>query len=279
MRPESPTRPEARLLGEGPRHGRVVVCVGAAGIDMGALRVAAGLAAGLSATLAGIYIEEERLQRVAVLPFTREFSLHSPGAHDFSLSNLRRSQRAQAEQLRRTLAALAEPMSLIWTMDIVQGNLPGASFARMSATDLMVVGRPQFLPPAGETMAASTVKPYPAALARYPVAVLYDGSQEGLRALTAALALVRITGSDLVVVIVADDDASFQIRKRQAEHQLDSVRAHFHRATTGNWQAAEQAAMAHGATALIRPRSDADDTGASGVALPTFSSCSLVLIH
>ncbi len=278
MRPESPTRPEARLLGEGPRHGRVVVCVGAAGIDMGALRVAAGLAAGLSATLAGIYIEEERLQRVAVLPFTREFSLHSPGAHDFSLSNLRRSQRAQAEQLRRTLAALAEPMSLIWTMDIVQGDLHGASFARMAATDLMVVGRPQFLPPASEARAARLGKPYPAALARHPVAVLYDGTQEGLRALAAALALVRITSSDLVVVIVAGDNASFQIRKRQADQQLDAVRAHFYRATTGNWQAAERAAMAHGATALIRPRSDVCDTGTSGVVLPAFSSYSLVLI-
>lgn len=257
---------------------RVLVCVGAAGIDTPALQVAAGLALGLRATLAGLYVEDDQLLRVAALPFTREFSFISARAHDFSTADLKRSQRVQAEQLRRMLAALADPLSLAWTLDIAQGELQAAAYAQAAASDLMVVCRPQFLPPQEGAKPAGTRRIHPAGLVRHPVAVLYDGSAAAERALHAALSLVRITGSELVVLIAAEDHGAFLRRKEGAQRLLGEVRARLHRVPAGDWPAALQAALTHGATALVRPRGNGYEAASAGATMLPAPRCSLVLI-
>ena len=257
---------------------RVLVCVDAAGIDTPALQVAAGLALGLRATLAGLYVEDEQLLRVAALPFTREVSLISASARDFSIDDLKRSQRAQAEHLRRMLAALADPLSLTWTLDIIQGKLQAATYAQASADDLMVMGRPQFMPSQDRGTPAGSRHLHPSALARHPVAVLYDGSQAGERALQAALSLVRITGSELVVLDAAENPAASPRREANLQHRVGVLRGRLHRVPAGDWPAAIRTAVAHGATALVRPRSKDYEAATAGADMLPALRCSLVLI-
>ena len=256
----------------------MLVCIGAAGIETPALQMAAALALGVRATLAGLYVEDDQLLRVAALPFTREFSFFSAHARNFSIADLKHSQRAQAQQLRRMFAALAGQLSLTWTLDIIQGELQAATFAQAAASDLMVLSRPQFLPLPDSGVSAGTRQIHPTALVRHPVAVLYDGSPAADRALHAALSLVRVTGSELVVLVAADDRAAFLRNKEDAQGQLGAARARLHQIPAGDWPAALQAVLAHGAIALVRPRSNGHQTAAAGAAMLPALPCSLVLI-
>jgi len=257
---------------------RVIVCVGAAGVDNPALQLAAGLALGLRATLAGMYVEDEQLRRVAALPFTREFGFMSACARDFSTADLRRSQQVQAEQLRRLLAALAEPLALAWTLDIIQGESQAAPFAHATDSDLMVMGRPQLTPAPGSSAASRARQLHPAALAHRPVAVLHDGTPAGRRALQTALSLVRITGSELIVLIAANDAATFRQHEADAAGGLGTVRARIRRIPATDLAAAMQAAVTHGATALIRPRRHNGEAEGYPLFNPAIPACSLVLI-
>lgn len=282
----NPSRPAAadhaagtgESIAESARIRRVVVCVGAAGVDAPALQLAAGLALGLRATLAGMYVEDEQLRRVAALPFTREIGFVSACAREFSSTDLKRSQQVQAGQLRRLLAALAEPLALAWTLDVIQGELEAAPFTHASDSDLMVLGRPQ-LPPLPASSAASRARQlHPAALARHPVAVLHDGSAAGRRALQAALSLVRITGSELIVLVAGSDAATLRQCQDDLAAAPATVRIRIQNLPAGDLRAAMQAALALGAIALLRPRRPGEKPGPLPGIAPAVPACSLVLI-
>jgi len=265
-------------IAEADRIRRVVVCIGAAGVDNPALQLAAGLALGLRATLAGMYVEDEQLRRMAALPFTREFGFVSACARDFSSTDLKRSQQVQIGQLRRLLAALAEPLALVWTLDVIQGELQAAPFTHATDSDLMVMGRPQLTPAPGSSTASRARQLHPAALARHPIAVLHDGSDAGRRALQTALSLVRITGSELIVLIAANDAETFQQRQADTAGGLGTARARIRRIPATDLAAAMQAAVTHGATALIRPRRHNGEAEGFPLFNPAIPACSLVLI-
>lgn len=236
---------------ESPPARRVLICFGPTGLDRPALQVAAGLAAGLRATLAGLYVEDEQLQRVAALPFTQELNLLSARIGGFSTEDLQRAQRQQTVQLRRLLAALAEPLSLAWTIDVVRGDFRAIVEQAASANDLLVLARPQFAPPPISGPDAREL--HPAGLARHTIGVLDDASPSAQRALSAALALKRASGNELVILIAAGDATSFTARCTELRHQLGGVRARLQRIDSGDRNTAVKSALAWGATALILP--------------------------
>ncbi|HEY5293497.1 MAG TPA: hypothetical protein VIJ43_14410, partial [Burkholderiales bacterium] len=109
-----------------------------------AIEAAAGLALGLHAELAGLFIEDERLLRFAGLPFAREFGFASARARPLAPASVEHALRAQAEQLRRLLAATAERLSLAWTLEVVRGEVPRSVLAWAGASDLLVLGRSEY---------------------------------------------------------------------------------------------------------------------------------------
>jgi nucleotide-binding universal stress UspA family protein len=171
---------------------RVVIGFDPAPADVGALRVAAGLAAGLGAELVGLYVEDERLLRLAEHPFAREFGVHSARSRPMLPEDVARSLRAQAERVRRLMARTADPLNLAWTLEIVRGELPRSALAATTLADLLVV--------AGRHLFA------PTAPASGPVVVLVEDSDAGRRALSLAQMLQRVSGTGLLVLADGQDE-------------------------------------------------------------------------
>jgi hypothetical protein len=79
---------------------RVVATLDAAAIPEQVLDTAAVLASALHAELVGLYVEDERLLRVAGLPFAQEFGLVTAHARQIAVVDVERALRSQAERRR-----------------------------------------------------------------------------------------------------------------------------------------------------------------------------------
>jgi len=73
---------------------RIVMALDTASSVLPAIEAAAGLALGLHAELAGLFIEDERLLRFAGLPFAREFGFASARARPLAPAAVERALRA-----------------------------------------------------------------------------------------------------------------------------------------------------------------------------------------
>jgi len=261
----------ANMVSSTPDIARVVVAFDASGVSAPVLQLAAGLAVCLRSTLAGLYVEDERLMRVAALPFSREIDLISGTQRRVSPDSLRHGLQAQASRMRRELAALAEPLSLRWTLDIVQGELRSTSLALTTATDLLILGEAPWFPLPAPAQRGSAARWTPASLARHPVAVVLDESDSAYHALAMARTLVELTGSDLVVFIAAADADTFRRRHADAARRLGALdaRTRYLQLRDHNWDAIVQAALMQQTVAIIRPRSDGlENTTARRLACP-----------
>jgi len=194
---------------------RIVMALDTASSVLPAIEAAAGLALGLHAELAGLFIEDERLLRFAGLPFAREFGFDTARARPLAPAAVERALRAQAEQLRRLLAATAERLSLAWTLEVVRGEVPRSVLAWAGASDLVVLGRSEYSWP-GATRRIDPAQRFPA-LAAHPVAVVFDGSATALRALSIGSILAEVTGSELIIFIAAAG-AEADLRQRAMQH-------------------------------------------------------------
>jgi nucleotide-binding universal stress UspA family protein len=196
---------------------RIIMALDTASSVLPAIEAAAGLALGLNAELAGLFIEDERLLRFAGLPFAREFGFASARSRPLAPAAVERALRAQAEQLRRLLAEMAERLSIAWTLEVVRGEVPRSVLARAGAADLLVLGRSEYAWP-GEKRRADPAQRFPSLAAR-PVAVVFDGSATALRALLTGRTLAEVTGSELIVLVAAAGAERFkELRQQAAQH-------------------------------------------------------------
>ena len=196
---------------------RIVMALDTASSVLPAIEAAAGLALGLHAELAGLFIEDERLLRFAGLPFAREFGFASARARPLAPAAVERALRAQAEQLRRLLAATAERLSLAWTLEVVRGEVPRSVLAWAGASDLLVLGCSEYSWP-GANRRIDPAQRFPALAARL-VAVVFDGSATALCALLIGSTLAEVTGSELIILIAAAGAEAFKdLRQRAMQH-------------------------------------------------------------
>ena len=185
-----------------------------------AIEAAAGLALGLNAELAGLFIEDERLLRIAGLPFAREFGYASARGRALAPASVEQALRAQAEQLRRLLAATAERLSVAWTLEVVRGEVPRSVLELAAPSDLLVLGRSEYTWP-GTPRRMRPLQRFPT-LAAHPVAVVFDGSPTALRALSIGSTLAGVTDSELTVLVPATGNGTFSELKERAAQQLGS---------------------------------------------------------
>jgi hypothetical protein len=208
---------ESAMATEAAEVRRIVMALDTASSVLPAIEAAAGLALGLHAELAGLFIEDERLLRFAGLPFAREFGSASARARPLAPAAVEHALRGQAEQLRRLLAATAERLSLAWTLEVVRGEVPRSVLAWAGASDLLVLGRSEYSWP-GASRRVSPALRFPA-LASRPVAVVFDGSGSALRALSIGSTLAEVTGSELLILIAAAGTEAFKdLRQRAVQH-------------------------------------------------------------
>jgi len=205
---------------------RIVMALDTASSVLPAIDAAAGLALGLNAELAGLFVEDERLLRFAGLPFAREFGYASARSRPLAPAAVEHALRAQAEQLRRLIAATAERLSLAWTLEIVHGEMSRNLLARARASDLLVLGRSEYSWP-GAYRRTDPAQHFPA-LATHPVAVVFDGGAAALRALSIGHTLAGVTGGDLTVLIPVTGSHTFNdLRERAAQHLAGRTSANY----------------------------------------------------
>jgi nucleotide-binding universal stress UspA family protein len=215
---------------------RILVAVDASAHSLAALEVAADLARRLEADLAGLFVEEDDLLRLAALPFARAYSADAADLARIDPEAMRRALHVQAERARRALAAVAARHHVAWSFRIARGSAGAALIEAARDCDLLGMGKAS----AAMTRHARLGGTARVALSRGTcatlmmqrdgalgdrVVALYTGAE---RALATAAALARDLSSRLEVIVAAGDPAAAERLVRDARAWLD---AHGLRAT------------------------------------------------
>ncbi len=174
--------------------------------DLTALATAAELAARLSCTLEGVFVENPDLLRLAALPFAYEVSLASATARRLEQPAMAQELKVLAEQVRRQLQLHANQRRVEWSFRVARGTLT-AAIAASGAIDIVVVGRPG-QSTAEQLQSAGTVQ------------VVFDGSDSSLRALETAATMT--TGDNLLLLLPAGGAAALRqaAADRLAQHRI-----------------------------------------------------------
>jgi nucleotide-binding universal stress UspA family protein len=195
---------------------RIVVALDASRSSLAALEAAADLAAAVDAELAGLFVEDENLVRLAGLPLAREFDRISERPRSMDTGELRRHMARQARQARRALSQQAETRRVTWSFRTVRGHVTHEVRAAASEADLLVLGSRGRSP--GSTIGSTArelLREMPTLLLVAPPAgprcgsvdVLFDGTEKGERALALASDLALSRDRPLRVLIAPDGEA------------------------------------------------------------------------
>lgn len=267
----------------GIRVERIVVAFDTSPLGHAALEAAAALAAALGAEVAGLFVEDLDLVRMAALPFTRELGLTSAVTRPIETPDLERAFRLQAQQTRRALEALATELNLRWSFQTVRGQVLSAVMECAREPDMVVFGK------GAHGAAARSAWPESAAsrrrgpfsrLAVRPVAVFFDGSPRAWRALAAAHSLAGEAGARLALLIPARTTKEFEQLRDRAKAWLvaQDAAARFVRLKSREPAEVARAARAEHAVVLLWHDEDAPGEDRGFRALLGALGCPLVLV-
>lgn len=210
---------------------RIVVALDASPHSRAALKAAAQLAAELHAELLGMFVEDINLLRSAELPGAREVAFATRATRTLDSRRLERALRAQAAELRQMLAVIAQGRKIRWTFRVARGRVASELLAAAQEGDILVLGRvgTSIVQRARLGSTAQTVVSTATQTVVFiehgvefgtPVLVLFDGSENALRALTTAARLARGDSLKLVVLIAGTDADTYRRLLEQASNWL-----------------------------------------------------------
>ena len=164
------------------------------------LAMARTLVETLGAELAGLFVEDINLLRLAALPFTREVGVTSGVSRPIELADVERTLRAQAEVAKRRLSELAAELSVPWSFRIERGNILQQVLAQMTESVAAVV-----LPsrPSRKLQPVSRAGPLRARARR--LLVLWDRSAGQTQTVAVALRLAQAQGAAMTLAMVGDE--------------------------------------------------------------------------
>jgi hypothetical protein len=230
---------------------RIVLGLECGRAEEAALEAALALAASMGSELAALFVEDERLMRLAALPFGQEIGRTTALLRTLGREQIEHAFEAEAGRLRRMLAGAAGPLALKWTLDVARGDLMSVSLERLGPDDLLVLG-------SGWRMEFARDRPAGAQarfrrLAMRPVAVLLTDDELAWRALDAASAIARRTAGELTVLVHAAGSQEFQARREHARQRLAGAPARYLHVPEKEPRAFAQVVRSHGAAALVWP--------------------------
>ena len=220
-------------MSDGKSIRRILVALDASPASLEGLKAAADLAVRLGAELAGLFIEDADLLRAVETPFVREVCFFSPYARRLDRAQLERQLRAQAEGMRRSLAAIARQRGLDWDFQTRRGPVARELIAAAADDDLIILGRVgrSLMGPrrVGSTVRAvisgrrgstlilrQTFRPDP------PV-VVYDAAASAAKALEAAGHFVADKATPIRVFLLADTREAADAFRADAESQVKAA--------------------------------------------------------
>lgn len=190
---------------------RIVVAVDTSADSLAALHAAARLAAGLSAELHGLFVEDDNLVRLARLPFAREVRL-SAAPRRLELEAVEHQLRLLAAEARRALEREAASRKVACTFRVARGQVAREVVAAAGEGDLLILGRvsrPLIAGgPSGSTARAATAQAVSsvlllqrAAAVGQPVVTVYDGAPLSRRALALAARLAHLQEASITLLL------------------------------------------------------------------------------
>jgi hypothetical protein len=197
--------------GEQRAAGRILLALDSSLRSQAALHAATRLAMEQRAELVALFVEDPNLARLAGLPFARELDRGCALERPLDSERMDRSFRAQAEQIRSALEQSARPLAVKVSLRVVRGQFIREAFSAAAEHDLMVLARMGGAILARPTRLVTRRAPLTASAGvsrlQAPVAVVYDGSAAGGRALAVAANLARSDRRPVLVVTAASGDA------------------------------------------------------------------------
>jgi nucleotide-binding universal stress UspA family protein len=213
---------------------RILVALDASPHSLAALDLAADLAARMEADLAGLFVEDVELLRMAESPSAREIAYPAATQSRLNRSVMERKLRAQSQQIRNALAAAAQRVQVGWSFQTVRGKVAAELQAAVGEHDIVAIGRlgwslgrPSRIGATALELAASSIPllfiSQRVALRTLRPLVYYDGSVASKNALSLAVRLAT-GGSKAITVLVnaADYENRFtEIRNLLQDQSLD----------------------------------------------------------
>jgi len=215
---------------------RILVALDASTHSLAALAAAVELAAAMEAELEGLFVEDVNLVRLAGLPFVREVR-HTASLEVLDSAKMERALKAQASQAREALETAAGRAQVHWSFRVVRGHVAQEVLQAASQADLVTLGKQGRSKSPGARLGSTALRValhVPGALllvergvpGGQPVLVLYDGSDGAQRALDAAARLAKMSGTHLIVLLLAGaPDAAKQL-EQQAGLRIELHRVH-----------------------------------------------------
>jgi hypothetical protein len=180
---------------------RIVVGLDAGPRDRTTLEAAARLAERMQAELVGLFVEDIDLLHLAGLPFAREVGYPSAALRELDVAAMERALRATAQEVRRTLAAIAGRTPLSWSFRVARGAVPTELRAAAAEGDIVVT-------------CALRVK------LRAPLAVLCTAAVPPELAVRAAAALTETLGGAVEIVLLDGEGDTAEDWRRRARELL-----------------------------------------------------------
>jgi hypothetical protein len=178
---------------------RIVVALDTGPRARAALEAAAELAARMQAELVGLFVEDVELLHFAGLPFAREVGYPSASLRPLDVAAMERALRAAAEEVQRTLAAVAARGPLSWSFRTARGAVPAELRAAAAEGGIVV------------TCALRVAL-------RAPLAVMCTAATPPEQAVPAAAALAAALGGAVEIVLLdGEGDAAEGWRQRARE--------------------------------------------------------------
>ena len=119
---------------------RVVVALDASAGNRDAARAAAALARALGIELAGLFVEDVNLVRLAGLPFARQIPVSGGPARPLEWPSLEAQLRGLEAAARQELARAATSVQVTWSFQVRRGTLPAEALAAAGEADLLLLG-------------------------------------------------------------------------------------------------------------------------------------------
>jgi nucleotide-binding universal stress UspA family protein len=247
---------------------RILVALDASPHSLAALEAAVDLAARFQAELAGLFVEDENLLRVADLRFVSEIGVFTATRRRIDGREMERQIRVQGRRVREIFMVRARRAQVTWSFREVRGTVLSEVLTAASEADVLVLGRAGWSllrrGRLGSTVRGILPKRFGLALVMKegtclgdPLAVVYDGSPAADRALIAADTLRRQPDDDqvLMVLLLAEEPRLAHALQGQAASRLTELdTAARYRSLTGtNVQWLADILQAEGCGTLVLP--------------------------
>lgn len=226
---------------------RILVALDASPQSLAALRAAVELSVKLEAELLGLFVEDVDLLRLADSPYARDLLLPTAKETPLDRSSMERKFKAQAEQVRKALEAVASQAKATWSFRVVRGSVPSEILTAAAECDLLALGRVGWSlvkkSGIGSTALAALSEAAPAlllssgaALAEHPILVWYDSTPASERGVLVAAELARVCSRELTVLLPPSERESGTHIRKEVEGLLAemNIRIHYKHAHSSN---------------------------------------------